>query len=251
MIPGRQPRADGPALLAASVLALLLAACAAEGAGSVLRGEVRGVVDGDTLRVHTAAGEERVRLIGVDAPELHHPEAGRQYLGEEAQQFLVERTARSGVRLVFDEHQPRRDRFGRLLAYVETDEGEDLGAVLLERGLARVLRRYEFERKARYLEIERRARGHGIGLWAEGGLAEVRWLLDRGTPALEVLPMTGGRYAVLAAGRVRAGVTGRALSDALWAARRARGLAARDAAAAGRILDEAGFLPLGREPPAR
>ena len=241
---GRRPR---PLAVAAILFAsgALLAGCEARGAAGALRAEVREIVDGDTLRVHTARGDERVRLIGVDAPELHHPEEGEQYLGAEARAFVAQRAGDPGVTLEFDESQPRRDRFGRLLAYVRTDEGEDLGAALLERGMARVLKRYRFARRGRYLELESRARKAGLGIWADGGLAEVRWLLARHTPALRVLPMTGGRYAVLAAGRVRAGVTGRALSDALWAARRARGLASRDPAAARKILDRAGFAPLG------
>lgn len=246
-------RAPAPLLVFAIPLAMgaALLGCDAEGAGGVQRGEVRQVIDGDTLRVHMADGDRLVRLIGVDAPELHHPEAGEQYLGSEAQSFVAQRTSRSGVTLAFDEGQPRRDRFGRLLAYVGTEEGEDLGAVLLERGLARVLRRYSFARRERYLELERRAKEAGVGIWAAGGLAEVRWLLARRTPALRVLPMTGGRYAVLSDGRVRPGVSGRALSDALWAARRAQGLAPRDPAAARRILDEAGFVSVDTRPASR
>ncbi|GAB4222496.1 MAG: hypothetical protein Kow0062_20190 [Acidobacteriota bacterium] len=236
------------ALAAAAIVALVAtaAACGREAAGAAgaARGEVLEVVDGDTLRVRTEDGPQLVRLIGIDAPELHHPEAGEQYLGAEARAFAAERLARSGVTLEPDDGQPRRDRFGRMLAYVRTDEGEDLGAALVERGFARVLTRYRFARKERYLELERRARKAGLGLWKDGGLAEVRWLLARRTPALAVLPMTGGRYAVLVLGRVRAGVSGRALSDALWAARRARGLFERDRRRAEQILDEAGFRRL-------
>lgn len=85
-------------------------------------------VDGDTLR----CGAERVRVVGLDAPELHGrcPREVRQ--ARAARDRLAELVA-AGITL-----QPRgRDRYRRLLAVVRDRQGRDVAAVLVREGLAR------------------------------------------------------------------------------------------------------------------
>src|SRR5687767_910169 len=83
-----------------------------------LRGTVTRVVDGDTLQVRLASGKrERVRLIGIDAPD-----AGA--CGEPAATaFLRRLVGGRRVVLVGDRTQATRDPSRRLLAYVETGYG--------------------------------------------------------------------------------------------------------------------------------
>jgi micrococcal nuclease len=77
-----------------------------------LRGVVVSVTDGDTIRVKLSNGKlERVRLLGIDAPEIKQQDWGRQ--AKKALQYLV---GNSSVRLTQD--REKRDRNGRLLAYV-------------------------------------------------------------------------------------------------------------------------------------
>ena len=48
------------------------------------------VIDGDTLDVNCPDGKfptTRVRLLGVDTPETHHPTVGLMYYGPEATEF--------------------------------------------------------------------------------------------------------------------------------------------------------------------
>lgn len=89
------------------------------------------VHDGDTFRV----GELRVRILGIDTPEVANPGFGSaegQPLGEEARE-LTERLLRE-ARVA--EYLPyRSDRYGRLLAHVFVD-GELLAVRLIEDGLA-------------------------------------------------------------------------------------------------------------------
>jgi micrococcal nuclease len=75
------------------------------------------VVDGDTIWVRMPDGsEEKVRYIGIDAPEVPHESSAGEYLGEEATAHNTELLASSPLRLETDVEQ--RDEFGRLLAYV-------------------------------------------------------------------------------------------------------------------------------------
>ena len=127
------------ALLAAAVLALAGCAPSAPAPPAVATPAgleaVERVVDGDTFIL---ANGERVRLLGIDAPELH---AGRRgHPGPFPEPGAVEARAAlaamiEGRRVRLERHG--RDRYGRTLARVYLPDGREAGAVLLERGLAR------------------------------------------------------------------------------------------------------------------
>ena len=65
-------------------------------------GRVYSVIDGDTIKVETGRGMERVRLIGIDAPEVDHSGPDDECYGEEATEFLEERINEKLVWLTFD-----------------------------------------------------------------------------------------------------------------------------------------------------
>lgn len=117
------------------------------------------VVDGDTVRVTGPGGERRVRLVGVNAPE-----DGECY-HDEAMWILGELVTGIEVRLVRDETDT--DRFDRLLRFVETLDGVDVGGELVRVGAARS-QRYEpdVSRNERYDELQAEAQAAGAGLWA-------------------------------------------------------------------------------------
>ena len=98
------------------------------------------VVDGDTIEVQTGGRRERVRLLGIDTPELRRP-AGAE-CGAAAARANLRRLTRPGrggarVRLHTDpDSGDVRDRYGRLLAYADGPHG-DLGEAQLRAGLAR------------------------------------------------------------------------------------------------------------------
>lgn len=85
------------------------------------------IVDGDT--VETSAGT--VRIIGIDAPE-------RGECGYDVATALVATLVGPGdpITLVLPEGQNPEDRYGRLLRYVDTTGGVDLGSAVLGAGLA-------------------------------------------------------------------------------------------------------------------
>jgi micrococcal nuclease len=121
------------------------------------------VVDGDTLDVAWDGRRERVRLLGVDTAETVDPHRPVGCYGPEASAFTHQRLQGRTVRLRFD--RQRRDRFGRLLAYVDVD-GRRFNDELLAGGYARLLVIPPNGRHARaMLDLELGARSAGRGLW--------------------------------------------------------------------------------------
>ncbi len=124
------------------------------------------VTDGDTLVVRTRARErERVRLLGVDTPEVY----GRAECGGREATTALEGLVRPGqrVRLATDPTQDRRDRYGRLLAYVETVGGRQLNEAQVRAGWARVYVYDDtpFSQVKRFRRAERTAREQRLGVW--------------------------------------------------------------------------------------
>jgi micrococcal nuclease len=145
-----------------AVAALVAVALASRGRdGTDLHGSVVRVVDGDTVRVAVSDGTvERVRLIGIDTPELG---TCRADAATRAARMLAGGRA---VVLEGDATQAVRDRHGRLLAYVLVRGERDLGLELLERGLARVFV-YDrpFDRLSAYRRAEARGRTAPNSIW--------------------------------------------------------------------------------------
>lgn len=128
--------------------------------GMVVR--VVGVVDGDTLRVSVDGTTERLRIIGIDAPELRDAECYAQPAASKMQSLVQSRD----VRIEADPTQDDRDRYDRILRHVWTLDGVNVGIELIEAGLAT---EYTYDRayagQAEYRDAEDRARGAGLGLW--------------------------------------------------------------------------------------
>ena len=139
------------------------------GERDTLAGTVVRVVDGDTVHVRLADRVEKVRYIGIDTPETHHPTRGEEPGGRAATEVNDRLLGDRAVRLEPDVQL--RDRHGRLLAYVwvrRPDGGELMvNAELVRLGYAQVMtvppnvRHAELFRK---LAIE--ARENHRGLWA-------------------------------------------------------------------------------------
>lgn len=118
------------------------------------------IVDGDTIECQ---GVGRIRLIGMDTPEM-----SQEPYGAQATQALIGLLPSSGeVELELDVEQ--RDRYGRLLAYVWAD-GRMLNWVLVRSGWAVVL---TYPPNVQYVDwftqAQELAREEGAGLWATGG----------------------------------------------------------------------------------
>jgi micrococcal nuclease len=123
------------------------------------------VVDGDTIRIRDGAGDERVRLLNIDAPELDHPDHGRE-CGARSATHLVGELLPPGATVWLVGDREDRDRFDRVLRYAWTADGVDVQAALVEAGLAEVLVVPPNDRFAAPLRpLEATARAGAIGVW--------------------------------------------------------------------------------------
>ena len=121
---------------------------------------VRSVVDGDTIDVVSVG---RVRLLGIDAPEL-----GRGYdtsapFGREARERLAQLTLHRWVRL--EQEGAALDVYNRHLAYVITEDGVCVNAALVRDGLARVSARQLLTRLPELQRAEAEAQAFRRGMW--------------------------------------------------------------------------------------
>lgn len=123
------------------------------------------VTDGDTLTVEFNGSNERVRLIGINAPE-----AGECFAAE-ATAALRSLTVGTTVRLVVD--TTNRDDFGRLLRYVFVEDGARgtvfVNEVLVNGGFAIANRYAPDTARADDLEAAQAiAQDEERGLWSSG-----------------------------------------------------------------------------------
>ena len=155
------------AATAAILAAVALPGCADPSAQPAEGGAVRvtRVVDGDTIRVRLAGGEEAVRYIGVDTPESVKPGAPVECFAKRASALNARLVEGERVRLVADVEA--RDRYDRLLAYVYR-ERDDLfvNAELVRRGYATVATfPPNVRHEALFRRLANRARMSDRGLW--------------------------------------------------------------------------------------
>tara|TARA_Y100000589_G_C26957751_1_gene549295 strand:- start:396 stop:791 length:396 start_codon:yes stop_codon:yes gene_type:complete len=126
-------------------------------------GRVQSVTDGDTIKVETGRGVERVRLIGIDAPEVDHTGPDDECYGEEATTFLEERIDAKLVWLTFDAECD--DHYDRTLAYVHTHDGF-IQRSLLEAGM---VRHYRVSPNTSFSTVfqsdEDAAQAMNVGMW--------------------------------------------------------------------------------------
>jgi endonuclease YncB( thermonuclease family) len=122
------------------------------------------VYDGDTI---TLADQRRVRLLGIDTPEIKD----REPFAEEAKEFTKRLCSGKPVYLVFGAE--KLDKFGRLLAHVYVTDPVGSGAylcvneALVDTGLASYYGVGEdLTNKAQLLALQRDARQQRRGKWA-------------------------------------------------------------------------------------
>jgi len=134
------------------------------------------VLDGDTLDLDVADGKyptTRVRLWGVDAPELAHDDEPAAHFGPEAHAFAEQTLSGREVHLVLALERTR-GLYGRLLAYVFLERGGTMfNEMLLEQGYAYADLRFDHLYKPQFIQADKRARRAGLGLWKEVTLADM------------------------------------------------------------------------------
>ena len=126
------------------------------------------IYDGDTIGAVVEGRFEKIRLLGIDAPEMEQRPWGRK--AKECIEALI-RASASKVYLEYD--MERRDKYGRILAYVWTQDGKMMNEEMLRKGCA-VL--FTVPSNVKYVgrlrAAQRKARDLKAGVWGENGLQE-------------------------------------------------------------------------------
>ena len=134
------------------------------------------VIDGDTIKLSDG---RKVRLIGVDTPEVYYSEkllrdskkSGQdiktiQGLGRRASDFTKKLCMGKRVRLEYD--VDRKDMYGRTLAYVYLEDGVFVNAELVKEGYAQVMTIPPDVKYAdHFLKLQKEARDAKRGLWKD------------------------------------------------------------------------------------
>ncbi len=193
--------------IAALVLSLVFLTCMPACADDGLR-RVSAVVDGDTFRLEDG---ERVRVAGIDTPELH-PQAQK---GAQASMQRAKQLVEESQNLVHTDVLAQ-DRYRRTVAEVLLQSGESLGQQLLSEGLA-VFYWYSNLPKdfcQRMLFAQRYALKRKTGHWAfmlSLPVAGERFVGNRNTR--RVYPLNSSLYRSISS---KNRVVFRSLEEALW-----------------------------------
>jgi micrococcal nuclease len=142
---------------------LMLGACGDEPSQPPQAALVVQVIDGDTLML---AGGIKVRVLGIDAPEMEKDGRPADFLAHQAKATLAELTLNRTVSLSFD--RLRYDHYGRLLAYLWLPDHTLVNAELVRLGMARV---YFIAPNLRYQKVLLTAQQEAIeaqrGIWRQ------------------------------------------------------------------------------------
>ncbi len=150
-------------VIVAAILPLLPASAHAATPRHIVA-KVERVSDGDTLLTASANGTKlRLRLIGIDAPEVPHGDKAGQPYGEEARDYLDHLIGGKTVRV--DAYG--QDKYKRVLAVVWDDQ-INVNLLMVAMGYAEVYRGAPCQVYCRELEeAEAKARRDRVGMWAQ------------------------------------------------------------------------------------
>lgn len=116
-----------------------------------------GVSDGDTITVLTRNKKQyKIRLAHIDCPEKGQP------FGKAAKQFTSDFCFGKILTVLYG---GKKDRYGRVIGVVFSENGENLNQQLVQAGFAWHFKKYSDE--PIYAQIEERARLSRIGLWQD------------------------------------------------------------------------------------
>jgi micrococcal nuclease len=123
-------------------------------------------VDGDTIAVDMDGKTETIRMIGIDTPETHKPNAPVQCYGPAASAYTKNLIGTNKVRLEADNKSTNRDRYNRLLRYVYLPDGRLVQAELVKNGYGFAYTDFPFTKSADFVAYQNEAKAAAKGLWA-------------------------------------------------------------------------------------
>lgn len=126
------------------------------------------VIDGDTIDVNVNEKTERIRLIGIDTPEIVDPRKAVQCFGKEASDKAKLLLTNQSVSLESDSTQGERDKYNRLLRYIFLKNGTSFNKLMISDGYAHEYTyNLPYKYQDEYKNAEKSARENKRGLWAD------------------------------------------------------------------------------------
>ena len=129
---------------------------------------VEHVNDGDTITAIVDSRREKIRLIGIDTPEM-----GQRPWGQKAKEHLENLIAFSSWQVIIEYDIEKRDKYNRFLAYIWTKDGRMVNKEMLKSGYALL---FTFPPNVKHVEefmsAQSEAREKRIGIWSKNGLKQ-------------------------------------------------------------------------------
>jgi len=124
---------------------------------------VKWVYDGDTVLLND---KRKIRLIGIDTPEVKHHKQKQQAYAAKAKEALRELLKKSNYKINLRYGVERKDRYSRTLAHIFTPSGINIESWLLEKGFATTLVfPPNVELADCYKKSEKLAQQQALGIW--------------------------------------------------------------------------------------
>lgn len=126
------------------------------------------VIDGDTLEVSLNNKIERIRLIGIDSPEVLDERKPVQCFGKEASNKAGKVVTGKTIVLESDPTQENMDEYGRLLRYVFLDD-LNFNKLMVSEGYAHeyTFKGNIYKYQSEFVQAEKEARDADKGLWSQ------------------------------------------------------------------------------------
>jgi micrococcal nuclease len=130
---------------------------------------VTNIIDGDTVEGRYNGKIEKLRLIGIDAPETGSPYRTKECFGTEATAHLKQLLHNKSLTVQTDPSQDERDKYARLLGYLITEDQKNIAQQMILAGMAE---EYTYKNTYQYQDLfreaEKEAKQNKQGMWADG-----------------------------------------------------------------------------------
>jgi len=133
------------------IIFLVSITCYLNASAQYISGKITRVIDGDTFIFTTDSAIIKVRMQGIDAPELH------QFYGQESKQFLLKFRGIPGTIFKY-----KIDKYGRSVAMLYIDT---VNINLLELHSGQAWYYYQYYKSKAFYDAEQIARSQRLGLW--------------------------------------------------------------------------------------
>ena len=132
------------------------------------------VIDGDTIIVNIDNMEYKVRLIGIDAPEIANIEENKkaECFADESTKKLKELVLNKEIVLISDSLSDNKDKYNRLLRYIYIND-LDINAEMIKNGYVKSFLFFPFDKQDEYGNLDSFAQLQSLGLYDSEICSEV------------------------------------------------------------------------------